>query len=385
MNILVIGGHFFNKGAHLMLKSVIDELGKHPQYKLYLSPCAGTKEQIRELGYNTIDYPLKHVSDFRGFNLFFRFGSVLKYLRKQYRGELKMNNIHAVLDISGFAYSDQWGVKTIKNANVLIQYFKKNKAKFIFLPQAFGPFSGKVIQENMVKAIESSDLVVARDKNSLDMLLSLTNNEKIKLFPDITINISSSNKEKFLYSNYTCIVPNERMLDQGREYWPEGMYLNYVYKSIDLLLAETDHKIILLIHDKGKGDTDLANSIKQKYEDIERVVVYYEEDTLLLKSIIGGANMIIGSRYHALVSALSQNVPSLGLGWSHKYNMLFDEYSISDFSFEKPNNELYEIKMKNLLNKEFKNNLVERISKSNKILKEKNKQMWTEVKGILDS
>src|SRR5690606_26100723 len=178
MNILVIGGQFYNKGAHLMLKAVIEELNKYPKYKLYLSPCAGTKDQIKELGYGTIDYPFKHVSDYRGFEIFFRFGSFLKYLRKQYRGELPVNEIHAVLDISGFAYSDQWGIGTVKNVNTLIRFFKKRNTKFIFLSQAFGPFSGKEIKKEMVKAIESSDLIIARDRDSYEMLLSLTNNDK---------------------------------------------------------------------------------------------------------------------------------------------------------------------------------------------------------------
>ncbi|KAA1244325.1 polysaccharide pyruvyl transferase family protein [Aquimarina sp. RZ0] len=386
MNILVVGGHFYNKGAHLMMKAVVEELAKYPEHKLFLSPCAGTKEQIKNLGYNTIDYPFKHVTDYRGFEIFFRFGSILKYLRKQYRGEFPVDNIDAVIDISGFAYSDQWGKEAVKNVNKLINYFKKRNAKYIFLPQAFGPFSGKEIREQMKDVLKNSDLIIARDNNSYEMLLSLQKNEKIKLYPDITITIKDLEKRNEIFSNYSCIVPNERMLDQGREYWPEGEYLEYVKKAINKLLKETDHNIIILIHDKGIGDTNLANQLKSReYIDESRVKVHYEEDTMKLKFILGKANLVIGSRFHALVSALSQNVPSMALGWSHKYKMLFEEYSVEDFSFDKPNDQMYSMCLENLLKEEPRKIMEDKIRASNLVQQRKNKQMWSEVIEVINS
>lgn len=385
MNILVVGGHFYNKGAHLMLKAVIEEFKKHTKYKLFLSPCAGTKDQISNLGYSTINYPLKHVTDYRGFDIFLKLGSILKYLRESYRGQLPIEDIDVVLDISGFAYSDQWGKGAVLNVNKLISFFKKRQAKYIFLPQAFGPFSGVEIKEYMKKAIENSDLVMARDKNSYQMLIDLTENDKIKQYPDITINLKTEKTSEKVFTNYSCVVPNERMLDQGGEFWPIGKYLSYVNKAINLLLAKTDHKVILLIHDKGEGDTNLANSLKKNYPDNDRVIVYYEEDTMKLKSILGNTNILIGSRFHALVSALSQNIPSMALGWSHKYKMLFDEYNISDFSYDKPNDDLFDSSLLNLLDIEFRKELINKISSSNLTMLRKNQEMWSEVIQTLNS
>jgi len=385
MNILVVGGHFYNKGAHLMMKAVVDELSKYPEYNLFLSPCAGTKEQIKNLGYQTIDYPFKHVTDYRGFEIFYYGGFFLKYLREQYKGKFPVDKIDAVLDVSGFAYSDQWGKKAVKNVNKLIEFFKKRNAKYIFLPQAFGPFSSAEIREGMKKAIDNCDLIIARDKDSYGMLTDIVQSKKIKLYPDITIKVKNHEKVIKDISNYSCVVPNERMLDQGREYWPEGKYLEYVNNVIKRLLAETDHNVLILIHDKGIGDTDLANRLKENFPDENRVIVYYEDDTMKLKSILGQANLVIGSRFHALVSALSQNVPSMALGWSHKYKMLFDEYEIGDFSFDKPKDELFNTVLQRLLNDESRKKILDNISKSNLILEKKNKEMWSEVVEILNS
>lgn len=385
MNILVVGGHFYNKGAHLMMKSVVEELSKHPNYKLFLSPCAGTKEQIKALGYQTIDYPLKHVTDYRGFDIFYHLGFLLKFLREQYRGTFPVNKIDAVLDISGFAYSDQWGKTAVKNVNKLIKFFKKRNSKYIFMPQAFGPFSSIDIRNGMKKAIDNSDLIIARDKHSYKMLIEIAESNKIKCYPDITIKVGNIENVIENISNYSCVVPNERMLDQGREYWPEGKYLEYVNNVIRRLLVETNHNILILIHDKGSGDANLAYRLKKNFPYEDRVIVYYEDDTMRLKSILGGANLVIGSRFHALVSALSQNIPSMALGWSHKYKMLFDEYGIGDFSFNKPKDEMFNNILQSLLIDESRKEISDNISKVNLILYKKNEEMWSEVIEILNA
>ena len=54
------------------------------------------------------------------------------------------------------------------------------------------------------------------------------------------------------------------------------------------------------------------------------------EDPRVLKWLLGQAYFVIGSRFHALVSALSQGVPVLATGWSHKYETLLSEYDFLD-------------------------------------------------------
>jgi colanic acid/amylovoran biosynthesis protein len=56
------------------------------------------------------------------------------------------------------------------------------------------------------------------------------------------------------------------------------------------------------------------------------IEIVTETDPLILKRYLGTALFVVGSRFHALVSALSQGVPVLAVGWSHKYEALLSDY-----------------------------------------------------------
>lgn len=384
MNILVIGAHFYNKGAHLMMKTVSDKFKDVNDVNLFLSPCAGSESQIEKVGYSRLDFPLKHVTAYRSFNIFYHFGWFIRFLDKKYRGVLSPSKIDAVLDISGFAYSDQWGEKSVKNLNKVIKRFKRYNAQFIFLPQAFGPFSGKQIKVNMHNAIEMADMVAVRDMDSEKMLREINLSPKILRYPDITIGLKVSDNGIDSSEDYACIIPNERMLDQGREFWPEGKYIEYNITAIKELLAQTDYKIYVVVHDNGKGDSLVADTLIDSFPQNDRLIKYFEYDPLSLKAFLGKSKVVIGSRFHALVSALSQNVPCLSLGWSHKYKMLFEEYGIEQFAFDKPNDEGFKIYLANILDDKKRILLTEKIVNNNSILKLKNQEMWDKVLKILN-
>jgi polysaccharide pyruvyl transferase WcaK-like protein len=47
-----------------------------------------------------------------------------------------------------------------------------------------------------------------------------------------------------------------------------------------------------------------------------------------MKSVIGHLDMVIGSRFHSLVFALSSSVPVVAVGWAHKYSELMELFGL---------------------------------------------------------
>ena len=53
-------------------------------------------------------------------------------------------------------------------------------------------------------------------------------------------------------------------------------------------------------------------------------------DPVHAKALVGGADLVVSSRYHGLVNALSMGVPAVGTSWSHKYAHLLADYGCKD-------------------------------------------------------
>jgi colanic acid/amylovoran biosynthesis protein len=81
----------------------------------------------------------------------------------------------------------------------------------------------------------------------------------------------------------------------------------------------------VLVHEER--DRELADRLAHEAGLSDPVAQF--DDPLELKGILGACAFSVGSRFHGLVSALSQGVPCLGTSWSHKYRELFDDYGIT--------------------------------------------------------
>ena len=235
--------------------------------------------------------------------------------------------IGLVLDAGGFAYSDQRGPKVTKRAARAVVRWKRNGTTIILLPQAFGPFQSSRIRRDFRVIMEHADLVYARDQQSEDHIVSLVGKTpNLRRAPDFTnllggTSTVQSQEAKGMY----CIVPNYRMIDRT----PSdvgAVYVSMMAKCAEMI-SQLGCRPFLLLHEGG-DDLDLAEKIAQRSS--VPLSIVDNPDPLAVKGIIRNCEGMIGSRYHALVSALSQGVPALAVGWSHKYPGLFDDYGFSD-------------------------------------------------------
>lgn len=48
--------------------------------------------------------------------------------------------------------------------------------------------------------------------------------------------------------------------------------------------------------------------------------------------MIGRCDLFVASRFHAMVSSLAMGVPTLVLGWSHKYREVLDMFGMSQWA-----------------------------------------------------
>jgi polysaccharide pyruvyl transferase WcaK-like protein len=372
MLIEITGAGFANKGAELMLNAIIEQISRRvSNVKFVMQPKEHDYEQRSKLGLYQKIYFHKYGFDF----------SMLgKYIPKKIRARYGMvaeREIDVVMDASGFAYGDQWGQKNIINKVDEVEKFKKLGKRYIFLPQAFGPFQVSNIQQLFAKMVKNADLVYARDRESYNHIVKITGSlPHIRLAPDFT-NIMDGRVTDYFRDNEcrACLIPNSKMIVKTS---PEisKRYIGFLASCYQVLKIKRI-KPFFLIHETKK-DYDLALAVEEELG--EKVTIIEDADPLYIKGIIGSSFLVISSRFHGLVSALSQNVPSLATGWSHKYKMLLDDYGCPELMMSpEDSNNIIEQKIDLITDESSRQRIVRTLTEQSLIQKRLSSQMWDEV------
>jgi colanic acid/amylovoran biosynthesis protein len=379
MKILIIGGQFHNKGAYLMVMTVIKKLKELiSNSEIVMSNYLTLPENLQDENIKLLKLPLLHVGyEHKQLKKYLKYGPLVNLYKGFPKGEIALKDIDVIVDIAGFAYGDLWGTNPLINLNYLLYEVMGNNVKYIVLPQAFGPFEKPGMGEQVKKMIARANLIFARDRISKSYLtdLALDNVDKIQQAPDITLNFKDEVKEVDLPNEdaYCCIVPNERMLDKGDSTW-QGTYADILEKIIKQI-ESSDLKVLLMVHDSTSGDAKIAKALHERINAPYCKLIEIA-DPIEIKKVIANSKFLVGSRFHSLASALSSNVPSLAMGWSHKYQMLFEEYGQDDYVFDMPETTAILTKVAQLQSDDANIKIRNKLIGMNERIVEKNRQMW---------
>jgi colanic acid/amylovoran biosynthesis protein len=326
MNFEIHGVGFINKGAELMMRAIYHQIKSWDvDHQVAVNLKTGNASERLETGISTIPWADYKRVPFIGDGIAFLSNYIPEGLLNKYNF-IASKNINVVFDASGFAYSDVWGTEFIEDLLKYTHKWKSESKKIFLLPQAFGPFEIRRNKLNMKEIISNVELIYARDPESFNYLKEMDyENHKIRMAPDFTITLEGNIPDYIdHYTNLVCLIPNFRMVDKYTNL-DEKTYRNF-FLDISSYLIEHDYEVVILIHEKN--DQTFGEELKNQIG--KSIKLFVEDNALLLKGIIGKSKLVVGSRYHGLVSSLSQGVPSLGTSWSHKYESLFKDYGCSD-------------------------------------------------------
>lgn len=330
MIVEIKGVQFVNKGAELMLHAVIQKLNEcDPSAEIVLAPNGNSPYKARA-----------EVNAYQKLSLKKRFldlNELSYHLPTKVRKWLKNNwgivteaDVDVVLDASGFAYGDQWPTKHLEAVAKEVKRLAKHDKKFIFMPQALGPFTGSDKQAAVKDGFSDAALIFAREQSSFDGIKPyITDVSKLKMAPDFTNLVKGEVEEDYTkYNNTVFIIPNYNMVSErnANSSW-KARYVNFLVESVENIV-ELGYTPILLNHE-GKHDGELCEQVKATTP--HSVDIIQESNPLKVKGLIGSSRGIICSRFHGCVSALTQGIPCVGTSWSHKYENLFAEYNRAQF------------------------------------------------------
>ncbi len=370
---------FHNKGAELMLLAIVARLrAAYPEATLTMVPSAPNGSQpfakLTALGF----YPKASLNR-RGIEWGDAAGLIPGRLRRRY-GLVLDREVDVVIDTAGFAYSDQWGIESSLELSRATRRWRRRGSKVILMPQAFGPYSEDAIRKAILCAVDNADLVMPRDSTSYRYLTEVTGQrDYIRQYPDFTNLIEGIVPDGFETEDLgVAIVPNFRMIDKTNEA-SSGRYLPFMTGCARRLI-ELGTRPYVLVHE-GVDDERLAVRISEASGGIP---IVKEDDPLKIKGILGLSYAVVASRYHALASALSQGVPAVATGWSHKYTELFEDYGFPEgvLSIDDEAGRI-DATMDRLIDAEANKEITAQLLQSSARLKSLSEEMWATVQSVI--
>lgn len=376
MRYILTGVETNNKGAELMLYAILQQIErKDPQAEVFMRMQAvkqgfeyiKTSVKLKDKPYKNL---VRIANRFHIPGIFYRLG--LSTL--QFTDARPVKNIDYVIDGSGFWFTDQWNLEDAERemwVGMLDSYHRQG-SKIIFLPQAFGP-----IELPNTKAIISAintcaDIIMPREKTSYDYMLNAgVDPTKMYLYPDFTSLVEGVVPEKFKHlTGGICIIPNMRMIDKGTI----GMddYMN-IMQSI-ITFAKQSRRPVYMLNHEGKSDVRLLHLTKERLGDAIEIVDGL--NGLEVKGIISQAYLCISSRFHGVASALNSCVPCLATSWSHKYELLFNDYRQQNCVLNLNDLSSIESTIEKFLTPEYNEKVRQILRMQVPLMKQKSVEMW---------
>lgn len=385
MDILIQGAGFDNKGAEAMLRTVQREIGRRVPGACFHMLVSSLERQFAQMAGLLPTVRSSNREELLGSNLIIRGRRAWEFLhnadfrrammtsRGTAREILKMKPFDAIIDISGYAYGDAWNVGLCKDTWAWIEYCRKYNKPYIFLPQAWGPFTKNGMAKWARRLSEGASLLFVRDQESLDHLSSLSGkpSDTIRMAPDIVFrfqgahpNVGSSilrDLGVYIESRPLFgIVPHKGIYKRTQGISTKNKYMQFLAKIANCCIDDFGASVVLLpnqINVPGKNGPDdrflcgiIESQIKQnKY--CFTIRDYHRSETI--HSILSHLDLLIASRFHSLVFALSSGIPVIALGWSHKYTELLGSFGLSDYVY--PDDQMDQIDIITMLTSAWRN------------------------------
>lgn len=221
---------------------------------------------------------------------------------------------------SGDSFADIYGLGRHLTMSTVHEMACQAGTMAVMAPQTIGPFTtrrGRVVAR---RTLARSALVVARDPESAAAAAQLGR------APDLTtadlvfsIDPPAPGRQRDVLLNVSGLLWHEN------PHVPAGGYRRVVRDTLELLRAE-GREVALLAHvlDTPSADNDVPAVRALAAEVGGDVEIIVPTDLDQVRTAIAGAEVLIGSRMHACLNALSVGVPAIPLAYSRKFAPLLE-------------------------------------------------------------
>ncbi len=254
----------------------------------------------------------------------------------------------ALLDQGGITFTDGREKFLLYNVASILPALN-TRTPVIKCAQAIGPFEGSLNRRIAKIYLPKMERIVTRGAitHSFAEQLGLTN---IVQGADYAFSLELDGTERDAVASHVDLS----FFDHGTEvvgFAPSVVMQkkvdarggDYIGGIVDAMTAELEagRRVALIPHSVRVGtdkthnnDLPLCREIAAKLGDRDGVL-FIDDDlsSQQLRYIIGLCTRFVTSRFHAMISSLSMGVPTVVIGWSHKYQEVLDLFGLSEWAF----------------------------------------------------
>lgn len=254
-----------------------------------------------------------------------------------------------VIDMHGVKFSGKLSAASAGVAALPLVAPKIWGIPTVSFTQTYGPFESTAARLAAQFSLRAANLLYVREPQSAAILDAVGLSGQYTLYPDVAITLPpdpvdqvaiDDRSRQFMEKPFIGVSISKKVV---REELRKKLPARYRSMMTDLLrwLLDQGHRVLLVPHvytpyAPNDNDYELIEQVhaelKAQYAPDQFHMITQDLPPESLKTIISQSHIFIGSRYHSLVAALSSGVPSLSVGWSHKYQGLLGLFGLEHYA-----------------------------------------------------
>ncbi len=225
-----------------------------------------------------------------------------------------------VLDTrSGDSFADIYGLERLRNMSRFPEILHRLGVPLVLTPQTIGPFNTRRGTRLARRALNHARLVASRDARSAACAAQLGRPVDVE-----------STDVVFAIAHQPVPETRDVILNVSGLLWGDNPHVDAARYRRDVLrlarrLQAEGRTLTLLAHvvgpDAAAGDNDrypLAD-LRRELGDVEVIVPQGRDALEQVRDVVGSARVVLGSRMHACLNALSMGTPAIPLAYSRKF------------------------------------------------------------------
>ena len=298
---IIMSGYFgfSNSGDDAILKSIIESFKS-------LDPDLNIKVLSKDTDLTEREYGVAAVDRFKYFDV---------------KNSLKTADM--LISGGGSLLQDKTSSRSIWYYLLIMKLAKRYKKKVFVYSNGVGPINKRFNRNFTRRVLNKVDYITLRDKDSYDFIKSIgVNNQNIKVLSDPVFNLKEASDEsvrkKFDINKYTVLVSIRSWMDDEKLIAELSKFLSYL---ID------EGKNIVFMPMQTPRDTDISERIAANLKSTKIIDEKYPVEILM--GLMKNADFIVAMRLHAMIYAIHQNLPFIGLSYDPKTETLLKDFDES--------------------------------------------------------